>query len=187
MQSSWPVDGNFSLFLTTVSNSLRGTNYVLWPFIKYSCPPPPALLVGQEARKWPGRRRILFPPRRNLQRQPGSGQRKRRGPDARTGLRERPWRPLSLLQPCLRTPGAWNQGSSKDRMQGCWVRLLWSACLFSSSPDRLKPPPGTQAAQAHSGVCILFSDPCCVVSRATAKWPVHEEMEDRFVNWVQRV
>lgn len=66
------MDGNFSLFLTTVSNSLRGTNYVLWPFIKYSCPPPPALSVVQEASKWPGRRRISFPPRHNLQRQQAS-------------------------------------------------------------------------------------------------------------------
>lgn len=66
------MDGNFSLFLTTVSNSLRGTNYVLWPFIKYSCPPPPALSEVQEASKWPGRRRISFPPRYNLQRQQAS-------------------------------------------------------------------------------------------------------------------
>lgn len=36
MQSSWSTDGNFSLFLTTDSNSLKVTDYVLWPFIKYS-------------------------------------------------------------------------------------------------------------------------------------------------------
>lgn len=36
MQSFWSTDGNFSLFLTTDSNSLQVTNYILWPFIKYS-------------------------------------------------------------------------------------------------------------------------------------------------------
>lgn len=36
MQNSWSTDGNFSLFLTTDSNSLNVTDYVLWPFIKYS-------------------------------------------------------------------------------------------------------------------------------------------------------
>lgn len=67
------MDGNSSLFLTTVSNSLRGTNYVLWPFIKYSCPLPPALLAVQEASKWPARRRILFPPRHRGSQAPDKG------------------------------------------------------------------------------------------------------------------
>lgn len=48
MQSSWPTDGNFSLFLTTDSNSLQVTDYVLWPFIKYSFLLP-GLWVVQEA------------------------------------------------------------------------------------------------------------------------------------------
>lgn len=38
--------------------------------------PPPALSVVQEASKWPGGRKILFPHRHNLQRYPGSDKEK---------------------------------------------------------------------------------------------------------------
>lgn len=48
MQNSWPTDGNFSLFLTTDSNSLQVTDYVLWPLIKYLFLLP-VLWVVQEA------------------------------------------------------------------------------------------------------------------------------------------
>lgn len=95
------MDGNFSLFLTTVSNSLRGTNYVLWHFIKYSCPPPPALSAVQEASKWPGRRRISFPPRHNLQRQQASDKGKGRAlvPEQAEGEASGRWTsPLNMSQ-----------------------------------------------------------------------------------------
>jgi hypothetical protein len=107
MQNLWSTDGNFSLFLTTVSNSLKGTNYVLWSFIKYSFP---VLLVVQEAIKWPGVRRshfLLDPIYRGSQ---ALDNRERH--HTRAGYREGPGWPLPL--------DIWRLGRCKERAQGLW-------------------------------------------------------------------
>lgn len=139
MQNSCSTDGNFSLFLTTDSNSLKGTNYVLWPFIKYSFLLP-GLLVVQEAWKWPGVGRSHFLPDTTHRGQPGSDHRGAPMPMP-DGAENKD---SSLLLPtALDLQNPWRQGweEGREENKGTRAALLWSPHASSISSEQVEGSP----------------------------------------------